>query len=83
MKHVGVREFRDHATAYISGTESIAISKHGTVVGIYIPMKRDQEKVNRALDRFDETINQILEETGMTRDELADIFDTSKPLKEC
>lgn len=83
MKQVGVREFRDHATTYISGSESIAVTKHGNVVGIYYPIKRDQEKVNRALDRFDESIDRILEETGMKRDELADIFDTSKPFDEC
>jgi hypothetical protein len=82
LKEVGVREFRDHATKYLSGTETVAVNKHGHIIGVYIPLKRDDEKVRRALDRFGETVNRILEETGMTEDELADLFDVSKPLPE-
>jgi hypothetical protein len=38
MKNVGVREFRDHATSYLSGHEAVAVSKHGQVIGVYIPV---------------------------------------------
>lgn len=82
MKQVGVREFRDHATTYLSGTESVAVTRHGQTIGIYIPMKRDEEKVRRAVDQLEATVNRILEETGMTEDELVDIFDVSKPFPE-
>jgi uncharacterized hydantoinase/oxoprolinase family protein len=82
MKQVGVREFRDHATLYLSGSDSIAVTKNGHIIGIYLPMKRDQERVRRAVDKLETTVNQILEETGMTEDELADIFDINKPLPE-
>jgi hypothetical protein len=82
MKVVGVREFRDHATLYLSGTDPIAVTKNGHVIGIYTPFKRDYERRRRALDRLEQTVNQILAETGMTEDELADIFDVSKPLPE-
>ncbi|MGH2615114.1 MAG: hypothetical protein ACRDJC_07740 [Thermomicrobiales bacterium] len=82
MKEVGVREFRDHATKYLSGTETVAVSKHGHIIGIYIPMKRDEAKVREAVEQFGRTIEQILEETGMTEDELADIFDLNKPFVE-
>lgn len=34
LKNVGVREFRDHATAYLSGSDPVAESEHGQVVGI-------------------------------------------------
>lgn len=80
MKDVGVREFRDHATKYLSGADTLAVRKHGHLIGIYIPMKRDEEKVRQAVDRLERTVKQVLEETGMTEDELADIFDVSKPL---
>jgi antitoxin (DNA-binding transcriptional repressor) of toxin-antitoxin stability system len=82
MKHVGVREFRDHATTYLSGSHPIAISKHGRVIGLYIPMKRDKEAARRALDKLEETVERILEETGMTEDELADMFDMRRPSPE-
>ncbi len=64
MKSVGVREFRDHATAYLSGKEPVAVSKHGRVIGLYFPIKRDPERVNRALDRLGETVEAILEKPG-------------------
>ncbi len=35
LKEVGVREFRDHATKYLSGTETVAISKHGRSSGLH------------------------------------------------
>jgi hypothetical protein len=82
MKQVGVREFRDHATRYLSGSETIAVSKNGRIIGIYVPMKRDEEKVRRAVDRLSDAVNRVLQETGMTEDELADVFDISKPLPE-
>jgi hypothetical protein len=82
LKEVGIREFRDHATLHLSGSEPIAVTKHGHIIGIYVPLKRDEEKVRRAWERFDETIEHILQETGMTRDDLADLFDLSKPFPE-
>ena len=82
MKQVGVREFRDHATRYLSGSDPIAVSKHDRIIGIYVPLKRDEEKVRRAWERFGQTIDRILQETGMSEGELADIFDVKKPLTE-
>ena len=37
MKRVGVREFRDHATHYLSGDEVLVIERHGAPIGFYIP----------------------------------------------
>jgi antitoxin (DNA-binding transcriptional repressor) of toxin-antitoxin stability system len=82
MKNVGVREFRDHATSYLSGGEPVAVSKHGHVIGVYIPVKRDQERVERALDELGKTVEAILNETGMTEEELARFFDLRRPLPE-
>lgn len=82
MNYVGVREFRGHATLYLSGGDPIAVTKHDRVIGVYVPFKRDEEQVRRALGQFGATIERILQETGMTEDELADIFDLSKPLPE-
>jgi hypothetical protein len=80
MKNVGVREFRDHATSYLSGQEPVAVNKHGQVIGVYIPVKRDQERIERALDRLGETVEAILEQTGMTEDELVEFLDPSHPM---
>jgi antitoxin (DNA-binding transcriptional repressor) of toxin-antitoxin stability system len=82
MKSVGVREFRDHATTYLSSREPIAINKHGRTIGYYIPVERDERKAQEAVDQLARTVDRILNETGMTEDELADLFDLNKPLPE-
>ncbi len=75
LKTVGVREFRDHATTYLSGSDPVAVSKHGRVVGFYIPLERDEDEVRRALARLGETVGQVLDETGLSEGELAQMFD--------
>jgi hypothetical protein len=80
LKQVGVREFRDHAALYLLGSEPIAVTKHDRIIGIYVPMMRDEEKVRQAWDRLGETIERVLQGTGPTEDELADMFDIRKPL---
>jgi hypothetical protein len=75
MESVGVREFRDHATSYLSGSTPIAVSKHGQVIGFYIPVERDPEHVNRALGKLGATVEKVLAETGMSEEELAASFD--------
>jgi hypothetical protein len=82
LKEVGVREFRDHATKYLSGTDTVAVSKHGQIIGIYVPMKRDEARAREAFERFRRTVEEIRQETGMSEDEFADIFDLSKPFPE-
>ena len=75
MKNVGVREFRDHATTYLSGREPIAINKHGRVIGFYVPLERDENEVRRAIARLGESVGKVLDDTGLTEDELATLFD--------
>ncbi len=75
LKTVGVREFRDHATTYLSGSDPVAVCKHGRVVGFYIPLERDEDEVRRALARLGETVGQVLDETGLSEGELAQMFD--------
>jgi hypothetical protein len=75
LKSVGVREFRDHATTYLSGPDPIAINKHGRVIGFYVPLERDEHEVRRAIARLGESVGTVLEETGLTEDELAALFE--------
>ncbi|MGH2531794.1 MAG: hypothetical protein ACRDJW_05755 [Thermomicrobiales bacterium] len=81
MKRVGVREFRDHATKYLAGDEVLAIERHGDPIGFYIPTKASRrEPYHDALERLGQTVQRVLARTGMTEDELADLFDWKKPL---
>jgi hypothetical protein len=43
-------------------------------------VQRDQEAVERAVEQLGRTVNRILDETGMTEDELVDLLDIRKPL---
>lgn len=79
---MGVREFRDRATGYFKEAEPIAVERHGRLIGFYIPVqpkREDGAELKEALERLDASVKRVLEETGMTEDELADYFDLSKP----
>src|SRR5688572_14737191 len=82
MRRVGVREFRDHATRYLHGDEPLAIERHGETIGYYYPTKSPARKARaaEAMRKFEETIEKVLAETGMTEEELASFFDLSRPL---
>lgn len=79
LKRVGVREFRDHATTYLSGSDPIAVSKHGRLIGFYFPLQvqvdRDEDEARRAVATLGQSVSQVLHETGMSEDELAGLFD--------
>lgn len=79
LKNVGVREFRDHATTYLSGPDPVAVSKHGRVIGFYIPLDRDEDEGRRALAKLGETVGQVLNETGLTEEELAGLIEIRHP----
>jgi hypothetical protein len=83
VKHVGVREFRDRATGYLKSAEPLAVERHGRLIGFYIPVEperkiSDEEEFREALGRLDETVGQVLEESGMSEAELAAAFDLGK-----
>ena len=70
--HIGVREFRDRASHYLSKGEALAIEKHGEVIGYYIPVKRDEAARKEALKAFEVKLASFLKETGLSEDELAE-----------
>ena len=81
MKRVGIREFQDHATQYLSGDEVLAIERHGQPIGFYIPTaKTPNETFREALERLEHTIERISKETGLTEEELSTLFDLNQPL---
>lgn len=82
MISVGVREFRDRATAYLSGSDAVAVSKHGHVIGFYIPLERNDDDVQRAVGKLGEAVEQVLQQTGMNEDQLASLVDLRRPLPE-
>lgn len=71
MRSVGVREFRDHATKLIGSGETLVIEKHGEPVGFFVPIvAKDRRSGAQALERLDVLVTEVLEERGLSEDEL-------------
>jgi hypothetical protein len=83
MKHVNIREYEDHATQYLSGHEALTIEHDGVPIGYYIPSRAGRRaNAQQALDQLGETMQRILDKTGLTEDELVDLFVFTKPVPE-
>jgi antitoxin (DNA-binding transcriptional repressor) of toxin-antitoxin stability system len=82
VRQIGIRDFRNRATQYLAGADPIAITRHGKVIGFYVPVPVDRDETDRALQRLAETVERIRQRTGMGEDELADAFNLSKQLPE-
>ncbi len=82
MKRVGVHEFGSDAARYLAGDEPLAIEQHGELLGYYVPVdeRHSKLKLRDALQRLERTVQRVTAETGLSEDELADLFDLSKPL---
>jgi antitoxin (DNA-binding transcriptional repressor) of toxin-antitoxin stability system len=82
MKDVGVREFRDHASRYLSGDEPLAVRRHGRVLGFYVPVrqKSDTEELRVALREAQEGLAELRRATGLSEEELVEelVPDTSR-----
>jgi hypothetical protein len=83
MKHVGVREFRDHATRYLSGDEILAVERHGQPLGFYIPAGASRyENFEEALTRLERTVRRVLTDTGISEEELVHLLSPNESVPE-
>lgn len=92
MKRVSVGEFVEHAAEYLAGEVQLEVECDGRTLGYYrpIPIKARDLTVHRgpkpdvkeAMDRLGRAVQRVLDETGLTEDELADLFDLNKPFPE-
>ena len=79
MKSVGIREFRDKASQYLSSKEALAVKRHGKLVGFYIPVEESEEiAIERALQRLNKTVEKVIAESGMDEATLARALDLSQ-----
>lgn len=74
MRDVGVREFRDHVSEYLSGGEPLAVRKHGRLLGFYLPArpKSDTEELQAAVRDLGESLAELRRETGLSEEELVE-----------
>lgn len=70
MRVVGVREFRDHASAVFNGNELVRIERNGKPIGFYVPLVPvDRAAGREAAERQKEMLAYMHAKTGMTEEE--------------
>jgi hypothetical protein len=94
MKRVPADEFARHAAEYLEGSETVSVEKDGEIIGQYVPApnghapngtrseqdrREKKAEARAAFERLRSVLQKIYAETGMTEDEFADLFDTTKP----
>ncbi|HZU72731.1 MAG TPA: hypothetical protein VE990_08170 [Acidimicrobiales bacterium] len=71
MRHVGVREFKNQATALMASGETIVVERHGKPIGFFVPLTaKDRQAGREALGELGRVVEDILAKTGLTEDEL-------------
>jgi antitoxin (DNA-binding transcriptional repressor) of toxin-antitoxin stability system len=73
---VGIRAFRSKLAEYLLEADTpIAITRHGDTVGFFIPARPRRTDANKAaLKEAAERLDRLLEESGVTEEELVADF---------
>jgi hypothetical protein len=81
MNHVRIDEFERQVGRFLNAQHAVAIDKDDQTVGYYLPVPSGKdEEFRQTMSRLETTIQRVLDRTGMTEDELADLFDPNNPL---
>jgi hypothetical protein len=71
MKTIGVREFRDQATALLASDETLIIERHGETIGFYVPIvAKDRREGRKALGRLGPLVGDVLAQADIDEEEL-------------
>jgi hypothetical protein len=89
MRRVEAEEFERHPERYLASDEAIQVERDGEVLGVFWPRVREpalplpgevSPDAKEAMRDLEKAVQRVLDETGLTEDELADLFDLNKPL---
>jgi antitoxin (DNA-binding transcriptional repressor) of toxin-antitoxin stability system len=78
MRHVGIKELKDQASAIVSGGEAVIIEKYGHPVGMYVPLgegQSDKGRVYQLAERVQRLMVELAATRGLSADALADEFE--------
>jgi len=79
MTHIGVREFRDHATRYLADEDVVAIERHGKVIGFYVPVRTaEEEERTLALGQLRQAVARVMKDSGLDEGQLAAALDVKQ-----
>ena len=74
ISKIGVREFRNNISRYLS-EKTVAITSHGRTVGYYIPVVSDPTEEDLAsLQNATKTMSKLLADQGLSEDDIVADF---------
>ena len=72
---VGIREFRENLSSYLESKTPVAITRHGTTIGIYLPTKPKPSQAQLEAFRVaGEKLQELIAAAGTTEEGLMDDF---------
>jgi len=70
---VGIREFRENLSNYLESPTPVAITRHGSTIGIYVPTRpRASQADLEALRLAGEKMQELIAAAGTTEDEIVE-----------
>jgi antitoxin (DNA-binding transcriptional repressor) of toxin-antitoxin stability system len=76
---VGIREFRENLASYLESKDPVAITRHGTTIGVFVPTKPKPTRTDlQALQRASEEMQRLIAEAGTSEEELLRDLDQLK-----
>ena len=71
----GIREFRENLASYLESQTPVAITRHGTTIGIYVPTRPKPSAAElEALRVAGEKLDEMIAAAGTSEDELMEDF---------
>ena len=72
---VGIREFRENLASYLESKRSVAITRHGATIGIYVPTRPKPSQADlEALRVAGEKMQELIAAVGTTENEIVADF---------
>lgn len=72
---VGIREFRENLANYLESKTPVAITRHGSTIGIYVPTRPKPSQADlEALRVAGERMQQLIATAGATEEQIVDDF---------
>ena len=72
---VGIREFRENLSSYLESKAPVAITRHGTTIGIYVPTQPKPSQADmEALRIAGERMQELIAAAGTSEDEIVAEF---------
>jgi antitoxin (DNA-binding transcriptional repressor) of toxin-antitoxin stability system len=72
---VGIREFRENLSSYLESQTPVAITRHGTTIGIYVPTRPQPRQAElEAIRVAGEKMRELIVAAGTSEEELVADF---------